>query len=62
MGYSVAHGSSGALIGFDMGGTSTDVSRFDGTLQHFYSATIAGVKIQVCVFHLKFWLSLKFVF
>ena len=34
------------LLGFDMGGTSTDVSRFDGTLSHFYSAVIAGVKIQ----------------
>jgi 5-oxoprolinase (ATP-hydrolysing) len=29
-----------------MGGTSTDVSRFEGNLAHFYSANIAGVKIQ----------------
>lgn len=34
------------IIGFDMGGTSTDVSRFDGHLEHTYSASISGVTIQ----------------
>lgn len=34
------------IIGFDMGGTSTDVSRFDGHLQHTFSSTISGVTIQ----------------
>lgn len=34
------------VIGFDMGGTSTDVSRFDGTYTHVFESTIAGVTIQ----------------
>lgn len=34
------------IIGFDMGGTSTDVSRFDGRLDHTFSSAIAGVSIQ----------------
>ena len=35
------------VIGFDMGGTSTDVSRFDGEYKHVYDAEIAGIPIQV---------------
>lgn len=34
------------LIGFDMGGTSTDVSRFDGHYEHSLESTTAGVTIQ----------------
>ncbi|XP_058825820.1 5-oxoprolinase [Topomyia yanbarensis] len=34
------------LIGFDMGGTSTDVSRFAGTYDHVIESTTAGVTIQ----------------
>ena len=34
------------LIGFDMGGTSTDVSRFDGHYDHTLESTTAGVTIQ----------------
>ncbi|KAG5675741.1 hypothetical protein PVAND_005619 [Polypedilum vanderplanki] len=34
------------LIGFDMGGTSTDVSRFDGNYEHVIESTTAGVTIQ----------------
>ena len=34
------------IIGFDMGGTSTDVSRFDGHFDHVFGAEIAGVSIQ----------------
>ncbi|VEU23145.1 DEKNAAE104192 [Brettanomyces naardenensis] len=35
------------LIGFDMGGTSTDVSRFgDGKFDHVFETTTAGVTIQ----------------
>lgn len=35
------------LIGFDMGGTSTDVSRFgDGMLEHVFETTTAGIVIQ----------------
>ncbi|KAL7550747.1 hypothetical protein ACHAWF_013965, partial [Thalassiosira exigua] len=34
------------VIGFDMGGTSTDVSRYDGMLEHVFETTTAGVSIQ----------------
>ena len=34
------------VIGFDMGGTSTDVSRFAGRLDHIFENTTAGVTIQ----------------
>lgn len=34
------------IIGFDMGGTSTDVSRFDGHYDHTLESTTAGVTIQ----------------
>lgn len=34
------------LIGFDMGGTSTDVSRFAGNYEHVVESTTAGVTIQ----------------
>ncbi|KAI7906358.1 Hydantoinase B/oxoprolinase-domain-containing protein [Cokeromyces recurvatus] len=34
------------IIGFDMGGTSTDVSRFDGHYEHVFETTTAGVTIQ----------------
>ncbi|KAJ1964181.1 hypothetical protein GGI12_001585 [Dipsacomyces acuminosporus] len=34
------------VIGFDMGGTSTDVSRFDGRFEHVFETTTAGVTIQ----------------
>lgn len=34
------------LIGFDMGGTSTDVSRYDDRYEHVIESTTAGVTIQ----------------
>ncbi|CAB4424914.1 unnamed protein product [Rhizophagus irregularis] len=34
------------VIGFDMGGTSTDVSRYDGHYEHVFETTTAGVTIQ----------------
>ncbi|GLV36147.1 uncharacterized protein CBL_08640 [Carabus blaptoides fortunei] len=34
------------VIGFDMGGTSTDVSRYAGRYEHVYESTTAGVTIQ----------------
>ncbi|KAJ3634428.1 hypothetical protein Zmor_019091 [Zophobas morio] len=34
------------LIGFDMGGTSTDVSRFSGKLEHVFETETAGITIQ----------------
>ena len=30
------------LIGFDMGGTSTDVSRFAGSYEHVFESSLAG--------------------
>ncbi|KAH9515670.1 hypothetical protein Btru_011694 [Bulinus truncatus] len=34
------------VIGFDMGGTSTDVSRFSGEFEHVFETTTAGITIQ----------------
>ncbi|KAG5366566.1 5-oxoprolinase [Yarrowia sp. B02] len=34
------------VLGFDMGGTSTDVSRYAGTLPHIFETTTAQVTIQ----------------
>ncbi|KAI0010226.1 Hydantoinase B/oxoprolinase-domain-containing protein [Xylariaceae sp. FL0662B] len=34
------------VIGFDMGGTSTDVSRYGGDLGHVFETTTAGITIQ----------------
>jgi 5-oxoprolinase (ATP-hydrolysing) len=34
------------VIGFDMGGTSTDVSRYAGVYEHVFETTTAGVSIQ----------------
>lgn len=34
------------VIGFDMGGTSTDVSRYAGAFEHVFETTTAGVTIQ----------------
>lgn len=34
------------VIGFDMGGTSTDVSRYDGSFEHVFETVTAGVAIQ----------------
>ncbi|CAG9316615.1 unnamed protein product [Blepharisma stoltei] len=34
------------LIGFDMGGTSTDVSRYAGHLEHLFETEISGVHLQ----------------
>ena len=35
-----------SVIGFDMGGTSTDVSRYAGTYEHVFESTTAGITIQ----------------
>ena len=35
------------VIGFDMGGTSTDVSRFDGVYEREHDNEIAGVRLRV---------------
>lgn len=47
VGYAVTTPGPDPVIGFDMGGTSTDVSRFAGTYEHVFESTTAGVTIQV---------------
>lgn len=34
------------VIGFDMGGTSTDVSRYAGEYEHVFETTTAGITVQ----------------
>lgn len=34
------------VIGFDMGGTSTDVSRYAGVYEHVFESTTAGITVQ----------------
>ena len=41
------------VIGFDMGGTSTDVSRFGGEYELVFETQTAGVRIQVFQLHIK---------
>ncbi|MFM1813413.1 MAG: hypothetical protein RLZ98_108 [Pseudomonadota bacterium] len=35
------------VIGFDMGGTSTDVSHYDGTFERTFETEVAGVRMRV---------------
>jgi len=46
LGYAAAFRNGTPLIGFDMGGTSTDVSRFDGDLAISYEHTIDGINVK----------------
>lgn len=46
VGYATAFYDGTPLIGFDMGGTSTDVSRFDGRYDIAYESSIDGVRIK----------------
>jgi 5-oxoprolinase (ATP-hydrolysing) len=41
------------VIGFDMGGTSTDVSRFDGEYDWIHETEIAGVHVQAPQMNIK---------
>jgi 5-oxoprolinase (ATP-hydrolysing) len=41
------------VIGFDMGGTSTDVSRFGGQYELIFETETAGVRIQAPQLHIK---------
>lgn len=40
------------VIGFDMGGTSTDVSRFAGSYEHVFESVTAGTALGCCWQHL----------
>ncbi|KAF4321449.1 hypothetical protein BBO99_00003208 [Phytophthora kernoviae] len=43
---SIAASTPPAVIGFDMGGTSTDVSRFDGKFEHVLESVTANVTVR----------------
>jgi 5-oxoprolinase (ATP-hydrolysing) len=40
------------LIGFDMGGTSTDVSHYAGELERTYETTLDGVRVRAPMMHI----------
>ena len=40
------------IIGFDMGGTSTDVSHYSGEYERTYEARVAGARIRVPMMHI----------
>jgi len=40
------------VIGFDMGGTSTDVSHFDGEYERSFETMIAGVRLRAPMMHI----------
>ncbi len=41
-----------AVVGFDMGGTSTDVCRYAGSLERTYETEVAGVRFRAPMIHL----------
>ena len=45
VGYAQTSPADTPLVGFDMGGTSTDVSRYAGKYEHVFETTTAGLKI-----------------
>ena len=42
----------GKLIGFDMGGTSTDVAHFDGVYERAFETEVAGVRMRAPMMHI----------
>jgi len=40
------------IIGFDMGGTSTDVSHYDGELERVFETEVAGVRMRAPMMHI----------
>lgn len=40
------------VIGFDMGGTSTDVTHYDGNFERVYETLIAGVRVRAPMMHI----------
>ena len=42
----------GKLIGFDMGGTSTDVCHFNGTYERAFETEVAGVRMRAPMMHI----------
>ncbi|CAK8687291.1 unnamed protein product [Clavelina lepadiformis] len=46
LGYTMTSFEDQPSIGYNMGGTSTDLSRYDGEYEHVFKSTTAGVTIQ----------------
>ena len=40
------------IIGFDMGGTSTDVSHYDGAFERVFDTSVAGIRIRAPMMHI----------
>lgn len=40
------------MIGFDMGGTSTDVSHFNGAFEYSFETMVAGVRMRTPIMHI----------
>ncbi len=40
------------LIGFDMGGTSTDVAHYDGEYERSFETTVAGIRMRAPMMHI----------
>ena len=40
------------IIGFDMGGTSTDVCHYDGAYERVFDSQVAGVRVQTPMMHI----------
>ncbi|WP_218081349.1 hydantoinase B/oxoprolinase family protein [Anthocerotibacter panamensis] len=40
------------IIGFDMGGTSTDVFHYDGSFEYTFESTVAGVRLRAPMLHI----------
>lgn len=63
--YNLENSEKQPVIGFDMGGTSTDVSRYAGHYEHVFEATTAGITVQApqvsikmhhgCVLDNEYW-------
>tara|TARA_Y100001970_G_scaffold294367_1_gene451774 strand:+ start:20675 stop:24277 length:3603 start_codon:yes stop_codon:yes gene_type:complete len=49
---SISHTEIKKIIGFDMGGTSTDVSRFDGIYERKFDSEVAGVRLRTPMMHI----------
>ena len=47
-----ARGGFTKLIGFDMGGTSTDVTHYDGEYERSFETMVAGVRMRAPMMHI----------
>lgn len=50
--YTAERAGFGKVIGFDMGGTSTDVSHYSGAFEKVYETEVAGAKMRVPMLHI----------